>query len=89
MVITVYADSTELFTEEECNLDNLCEIDIPDKILEEYYKTFKAECDAECIANGYDPCFYNYFYWVVTADITDGLLPYAYENYGYKPELAK
>ena len=88
MVVTVYADATGLFTEEEYNLDNLCEIDVPDKIVEEYYKYAKTECDASCIADGFDPTFYDWYHNVYTAEITDDFLAFAADRYDYKPVLA-
>lgn len=47
MVISMYADNTGLFTEEECNYDNTTELEVPRWIVEEWYKTHKKECKQE------------------------------------------
>lgn len=43
MYITMYADDTGLFSEAECNKDNTVGFDIPQWILEEWFKSGKKE----------------------------------------------
>ena len=70
MKMTVYCDSTGLFSEEECNSDNLTEMVFPDEIVRKWFdKNIKEE-----YKNEYPDLTFEY--WVnelYTADETDGL----------------
>ncbi len=88
MILTVYADATGLFTEEECDIENLCEIEVPEQIILDYYRTYKTYCDADCLVEGFSPSFHNWYYEVYTANITDDFLNFAAVKYNYKPVLA-
>lgn len=41
--VTVYCDSTDLFTEEECEKENLCELTFPRYIVESYARRYMPE----------------------------------------------
>lgn len=47
MVITVYAEDTGLFSEEECNWDNTTTLEVPKWVLEEWYKKHEEEFKEE------------------------------------------
>lgn len=86
MMVTVYADTIGLLSEEECDKDNLCEVEVPDRVVEEWYQENKLACDAEAIANGFDPTFYDWYYHAYTADSTNGLIAFAADRYSYIPQ---
>lgn len=65
MKITVYADSTQMFTEEFCNRNNLINIEVDKHTVEEYYKQGMYGIPFEEWLNEY------------TADDTEGLWIYA------------
>lgn len=83
--MTVFCDSTELFTEDECNVDNLAYINFPRNIVQKYF-------DELCIGgrldglqiNGHDITFEE---WLeeYTADDTDDLYDFAIAE-GYHPK---
>lgn len=89
MTLTVYADTTGLFTEEELWVDNLCDLEVPEEIVREYYEKYKDELEGECVSNGYEPSFENWYTAVYTADSTDDFIAFAEDQYGYKPILAE
>ena len=78
LYMTIYCDSTGLFSESECNVDNLTEMIFPEEIVR---KWFDDQQEKEYIWTGYE--FEN---WMneYTADDTDGLYEFAIKN-GYKP----
>lgn len=43
IVVTVYADDTDLFNEEECNRDNTTTLEVPRWIVKEWYKVYEKE----------------------------------------------
>ena len=45
--VCVYADTTGLFSEDEVDIDNLCDIAFPKRIVEQYYEESKDVFDAE------------------------------------------
>ena len=47
ITMTIYCDTTGLFTEEECNQENLCEMDFPEKLVRGWYESRKEEFDAD------------------------------------------
>lgn len=76
--VTVYADTTGLFSESECDVDNLTEMLFPEEIVR---KWFDEQQEQAYIWTGYE--FEN---WMndYTADDTDGLYDFAINN-GYTP----
>ena len=84
--ITVYCDDTGLFTEEECELENLCEAPFPEDIVREWYmenKMFFDEDTAEWTGIPISQC--DYKLWLnnaYTAESVIGLCAFAAER-GY------
>ena len=76
ITMTIYCDTTGLFTEEECNQENLCEMDFPEKLVRGWYESrkeeFDADIDVEWSIGKKEHTFEN---WLdsYTADGTDGL----------------
>lgn len=79
--VTVYADSTGLFSEDECNYDNLCEVCFPEEIVIEWYNENKNACDEDTsrdLRKLISECTYeDWINDVYTADGTDGLYEFA------------
>ena len=74
--VCVYCDSTDLYTEEECDRDNLTYLGFPEKIVKEWFDK-----------QGFF-CYTNFDKWLYeeyTADDTDGLYWYAIDC-GFKAE---
>lgn len=82
--VCVYCDSTGLFSETECERENLTDMYFPVWILEEWYKKNEKEYIESCEAMDYPPCLENWYTEVYTADETDGLYDFAIEH-GYDP----
>lgn len=82
--VTIYCDSTGLFSEEECNTDNLTDMLFPGWIVEAWYLINEKSFAPECKAEGYEPNAYNWYTEVYTANDTDGLYDFAVEK-GYDP----
>jgi len=82
--VTIYCDSTGLFSEEECNTDNLTDMLFPGWIVEAWYKENEIVFASECEAEGYEANPYNWYTEVYTANDTDGLYDFAVEK-GYDP----
>lgn len=47
MLMTVWADSTHQYTETECDRDNMVDIELPRRLVYDYYKNHEAEFVAE------------------------------------------
>ena len=82
MIMVVYADTTDLFTEDEIIAEgNLVELDIPDGIVLDWYEQNRAEHDEQTAADlgiPLDRCTFEL--WrdrVYTADETQDLYSYA------------
>ena len=75
--MTVYCDSTDLYTEEEIKSENLTQLDFPEEIVKEWYEKHKNEYDANSVGN------FNDFLNSYTADDTDGLYEYA-KSHGFQ-----
>lgn len=74
--VSVYCDSTGLFSEAECNVDNICDMMFDESIVERWFEE-KISPDVE----------YGFELWFTeeyTCDDTDGLYQYAI-NYGDNP----
>lgn len=70
--VTVYCDSTGLYTEEECNENNLCDIYFPEDIVYEWFIQNQINRDID-----YDLDFWTWYNDEYTADDTDGLYLFA------------
>ena len=82
--VTIYCDSTGLFSETECNTDNLTDMLFPGWIVNEWYKENERVFAFKCEAEGYEANPYNWYTEVYTANDTDGLYDFAVEK-GYDP----
>lgn len=83
--VCVYCSSTGLFSEEECNTENLTDMMFPEWIVREWYKENEKDFIAECKTDSLkEPCFETWFNEVYTADDTDGLYDFAVEK-GFDP----
>ena len=87
LVVCVYCDSTDLFTEEEIMQENLCDLEFPEEVVRGWYEAHKKELDE---TTAYDlkiplsECtFEKWFDEVSTAIDTDGLFDWAIQNYGF------
>lgn len=78
--VTVYADTTPFFTEEELDKDNICEIEIPEKLLHDYFVQILAP---ERCYDTYDEFMNKY-----TANDTDYLYDYCLHK-GCDPKIAR
>ena len=87
LTVTVYADTTGLFTEEQINwlLDgpsvwgNICDILVPESIVREWYEKYYED----------DETFEEWFHEIYTCDDTDGLYEFAAKRMGVNPQLAE
>lgn len=82
--VTIYCDSTGLFSEEECNTDNLTDMLFPGWIVNEWYKENERVFAFKCEAEGYEANAYNWYTEIFTADDTIGLYDFAVAK-GYDP----
>ena len=77
MYMTLYCDSTDLFTEEEITSENLCDLCFPERIVRDWYEQHKTDFDydtAEWLQIPLDECTFEL--WVneaYTAESTDGV----------------
>ena len=81
MKIYVYADTTNQYTDGECNYCNCVLIDIPENIIREWYN--EKECFKDFLNSDYsylEPSFENWYNAVYTCDSTDGLYEFAIEK---------
>lgn len=67
--VSVYCDSTGLFSEAECNADNICDMMFDESIVEQWFE--------EKISPNIDYGFELWFTEEYTCDDTDGLYNYA------------
>ena len=85
--VTVYCDSSGLFSEEECEQDNLCELAFPLVLLREYYDQNRQAYENEQIAHlKCRPEECSFEAWLedaYTADSTDALCDYARQRQFY------
>ena len=80
--ITVYCSSTDLFTEEECDQENLTEFQFPRNIVEDYYREYvKSDpvpfCSVEQCEEAEEADTFEHWLNNYTADETEGLYSYA------------
>ena len=79
--VCVYCDSTGLFSETECERENLTDMMFPEWIVREWYKENEKDFIEECkIDSLKEPCFETWLNEVYTADDTDGLYDFAVEK---------
>ena len=89
MNVCIYADSTDIFSEEFCNIDNLIEIEVENELLFEYFRQhcledFRSEDD---IKQGLsERAVYEEWLDEYTADDTDELWEFLMRN-GKRPKL--
>lgn len=77
--IGMYADQTDLFTEDELDLDNTCSVEVPFDLWNEWCLRLGKQCNIEI-----DPVsFYEDEY---TFDDTEGFYDFCKEN-GYEPPM--
>lgn len=86
--VCIYADTTGLFSEAECNRNNLVDMYFPLWVIKEWYDTdedgFKFETADELDKSLEECTFEDWFNNVYTAEDTDGLYDFAIQN-GVKP----
>lgn len=75
--VCVYADTTGLYTDEECDFDNLCYIDFPEDIVLDWFIQGKINDNIDR-----DLDFWTWYNDEYTADDTDGLYLFA-EAFGF------
>ena len=87
LTVTVYADTTGYFTEKQidtllcCNgWGNIADILVPESVVREYYKANSDDGD---------PSFDEWFKEIYCCDDMDGLVEFAIEKTGKRPELAE
>lgn len=72
--VSIYCDSTGLFSEAECNADNVCDMMFDREIVEEFFHTFVKP------DYGWDITFDQWYEDEYTCDGTDGLYGYAVDK---------
>lgn len=92
-MVCLYCDSTGLFSEEECDEDNLCDMLFPQEILREWYRTNEdafMEASPEVIKGKLqemkDDAWKYWFDFYSTAEDTDGLFQFALDR-GVTPKF--
>lgn len=87
--VCVYADSTGMYTEEECDFDNLVGLEFPEWIVREFYKKYESEFVEETSDELDKPesecTFEDWYNEVYTADDTIDLFEFSV-NHGYLPK---
>ena len=87
--VTVYCDSTGLYSDEECEIENLTEIMLPRTIVEAWYYEHMSEFDTDTVNELKIPMAESTFdLWysdVYTAESTDGICDFA-RGRGFQPE---
>lgn len=82
--VTIYADTTGLFSEAECNCDNLVDMDFPEWIVKEWYRDHEYDFAQETshdLNKPVEDCTYeDWVTHIVWAGDTDGLYDYAKER---------
>lgn len=86
VLVDVYADTTGQYTETECNVDNICTIELPRRIVYGFYMAhethFVSETMVELSIPKAECTFDKWLRGVYTCEDTDGLFQYAMMN-GY------
>lgn len=90
MQIGMYADQTNMFTEEELERDNWVEVDIPEEILKKWYEINNlAEETSYELKKPIEECtFEDWYNEICCGDDTDGLWDFAIRN-GVTPTIIK
>ena len=80
----IYADSTGLFSESECDRDNLVDMKFPEEIVRKYYEKYEEDFIGETsyeLDKPEEECtFKDWVEAVYTAEDTDELYDFAVEN---------
>lgn len=90
IVIGMYADQTGLYTEDELAWDNWCELEIPERIVRQWYEVndlAKGTADELGIPIE-EATFERWLNEVSNGDDTDGLFQFSVDN-GYTPKREK
>ena len=85
--VGIYLDSTG-WAEWDDIIDNVIEVEFPERLIKQWYEENKDECDDETRDNFGNNCEVGFDVWfssVYTADDTDGFFEYAVEH-GFTPE---
>lgn len=85
--VCLYCDQTGLFSEWECEQDNLCDMYFPPEVLKEWYlqnedliSSVQAEVTKEIFQEMGDSAWKYWLDYVSTADDTDGLFQFAMDR---------
>jgi len=79
--VCIYCDSTGLYTQEECESDNLTELDFPEWIVRKWFDENIAPAFPETTETGSQRITFDEWYEdLYTADDTDGLYDFAYHH---------
>ena len=88
MEVTVYCDTTGLYTEEEMWSENLCELKFPRWIVQAWYQRNRSDCEQDQMQELRIPrekcSFDRWINEVYTAEGTEGLVQFA-DSYGFRP----
>lgn len=87
IVIGMYADQTGLYTEDELARDNWCELEIPERIVRQWYEVnnLAKETADELGIPIEEATFERWLNEVSNGDDTDGLFQFSVDN-GYTPK---
>ena len=88
ITVTLYCDSTDLYTEDEIMQENLCDLEFPEEIVRAWYKAHEAQFIEEQrqeLGKYTEPSFETWLHLVYTADDFDGLYDFAITEYEFQP----
>ena len=89
--VCIYADTTGLFTNDQCDEDNMCNVAFPVEILRKWYEVH-TEIAWETAADLKKPInevtFEDWLNHTIWADDTDGLWQFSIDN-GYMPKYVE
>lgn len=90
--VCVYCDSTDLYTEEECDRFNLCYLEFPQDIVMAWYDEHEDDFvdETRCELGENVECnFETWLHLVYTADDTIDLYWFAIDEYGFTAEKSE
>jgi len=88
MKVTMYADQTGQYTEDEIMWCNCVEVEIPESILREFYEEMGCAIDFTGDYSDIEPSFENWIHCVYDNDSTEGLYDFAVQR-GFTPICGK
>ena len=88
MKVTMYADQTGQYTEDEIMWCNCVEVEIPESILREFYEEMGCAIDFTGDYSDIEPSFENWIHCVYDNDSTEGLYDFAVQR-GFMPICGK